>query len=248
MSMFICGPDGPGAPARERVRLSPFVCPWCRGTGKWASGERCMSCLADGLTDDPTPGVDLSREYPLGVTPPELSPAPLPRPPAVMRSSCGDCAFRPGSPEDLGGEGMGSVSIDAPFFCHHGMATKTADPVDYAPAAWIGTRPLGYFVCAGWWQVVVEGQRPPTEPYEPPRSTVHAQPQPIPARRAVPCMEGMGHSEDLDGGCPWCGREIAQRPSGALYRHHNDHGDLCRGSGRVPAPRVVTVELAGVVL
>lgn len=246
--MFVCGDDRPAPVQQLRVRLTPFVCPWCRGTGRWASGERCGDC-SDGLTDDPDVGVDLASDLPDGVEPPELAPAALPRPPAVMRSPCTDCAFRPGSPEDLGGDGMASVSLDRPFFCHHGMSTKTADPVDYAAAAWIGGMPLGYFVCAGWWQVCIDGQAPPVEPYRPPaRPAPHAQPQPARRRAWAPCIEGLGRGQDLDGGCPWCSRDISQRRNGQLYFHHNHDGDPCAGVGRVPAPLVVTVELAGAVL
>jgi hypothetical protein len=246
--MFICGGDDP-SPRRDRelrVRLTPFVCPWCRGTGRWESGERCSNC-AEGLTDDPTAGVDLATSYPVGVEPPELAPAVLPRPPAVMKSSCSDCAFRPGSPEDLGVDGMGQVSLDRPFYCHHGMATKTADPVDYAVAAWIAGMPLGYFVCAGWWQVCVEDQAPPSEPYRALRAAPHAEPQPVRRRGWAPCVEGLGRERELDGGCPWCSRDIAQRRNGQLFYHHNHDGDPCAGVGRVPVPRVVTVELAGAV-
>lgn len=65
---------------------------------------------------------------------------------------------------------------------------------------------------------------------------------------SAPCIEGLGRGCDLDGGCPWCSRDIAQRADGRLCRHHDMHGDLCVGTGRVPVPHVITVELAGVLL
>lgn len=65
---------------------------------------------------------------------------------------------------------------------------------------------------------------------------------------SAPCIEGLGRRPDLDGGCPWCSRDIAQRADGRLYRHHDEQGQWCIGTGRVPVPPVVTVELAGAVL
>lgn len=161
--------SGAQRPTPGRVELTPYVCPWCRGAGRWASGERCMDCHGLGVTDKPAPGVDMSRDYPPGQAPPEQAAARLPRPPAVMKASCLDCAFRPGSPEGLGpqqpdGDGI-RPDVTEPFYCHHGMATKTENPDDYAPAAWLVGRPLGYFVCAGWWDTQVEGRPPDEQPY-----------------------------------------------------------------------------------
>jgi hypothetical protein len=125
---------GAPSPAAGTVRLNRYRCPVC-DNGRWADGERCLHCSGSGVTDDI-----------LGADPAEV--AELPRPPAVMRSPCVDCAFRPGSPE----EEAGRPGPDTAFFCHHGMLRmEEAGGVGYQPAAWAAGMPLGYMVCAGWW-------------------------------------------------------------------------------------------------
>lgn len=99
----------------------------------------------------------------------ELQQGPM----AVRPTSCHDCAFRPGSPEQLGdaryahsGEGeLADVLLSAGFLCHQGMrrrlrlvhptgAVVESDPGDYAP---IVSRSMAWKadgspadVCAGW--------------------------------------------------------------------------------------------------
>lgn len=155
-----CG-IGPGRRIGPRLEVSfnRYRCPWCAGTGRWASEERCMQCAGTGVTDDPSPGADLT--VPDGVAVPDAEAVPLPRPPAVMKSPCIDCAFRPGSPEE-----DSAVRPDAsqPFFCHHGMH-RIGD--SYQAAAWVGGMPLGYMVCAGWWAMAT-GQPGPEAPFRDP--------------------------------------------------------------------------------
>lgn len=152
-----CG-IGPGhrPGPKLQVSLNRYTCPWCRGGGWW-SQERCHNCAGTGTTDDPAVGVDLSE----GGTGQDAPAVPLPRPPAVMKSPCVDCAFRPGSPED----GMeDTADPNSPFFCHHGMH-RVGD--GYQAAAWVGGMPLGYMVCAGWWAFRTGGE-PPEKPFRDP--------------------------------------------------------------------------------
>lgn len=151
----LCG-DGPGRRTGPKltVSLNPYVCPWCDGEGRWnADGERCMNCSGAGVTDDPTPGVDIDGN--------EIPAVPLPRPPAVMRSPCVDCAYRPGSPEE---DSPARPDASVPFYCHHGMH-RVGD--GYQAAAWVGGMPLGYMVCAGWWALAT-GQPLPDKEFRDP--------------------------------------------------------------------------------
>jgi hypothetical protein len=106
-----------------------------------------MDCVGTGVTDS-TPGFS------------EEEVTALPRPPAVMRSPCLDCAFRPGSPEEENGSDL--ANQDLPFYCHHGMTRVDPDGsgAGYLPAAWFGLIPLGYMVCAGWWEWRTNGVLP----------------------------------------------------------------------------------------
>jgi hypothetical protein len=123
------------SPAAGTVRLSRYRCPYC-DNGRWESGEKCLHCHGSGTTDDIA-----------GYSPEEV--VALPRPPAVMKSPCVDCAYRPGSPEE---EDARRPGPDTAFFCHHGMLRQDqAEGTGYQPAAWAAGMPLGYMVCAGWW-------------------------------------------------------------------------------------------------
>lgn len=153
MSVKICATTA-GTAKSLQVDLTRFICPWCQGYGAWGTdGEPCAHCGSSGVTDDPTPGVDLYTDYG-DREPPTVDPVPIPRPPAVMKSPCVDCAYRPGSPEE---DSDIRPSADAPFFCHHGMA-RIGD--GYAAAAWIGGMPLGYMLCASWWALAAGGTLP----------------------------------------------------------------------------------------
>lgn len=93
--------------------------------------------------------------------------------PPVRHEPCGDCAYRPDSPERQGEEHVtGSAELldelvlgDTPFFCHDGIrrpvlwrhpcgATVPGSDVNYRPPIIEGTpyRANGQpaFICAGW--------------------------------------------------------------------------------------------------
>lgn len=129
-SIHWCG--GP-TPNTAKVTFYRWVCPFCEGTGRWAEGERCMNCHGYGLTND-TYGWEES----------ELVPAPVP--PAVMRSPCVDCAYRPGSPEE---ESAARPGPENPFYCHHGLYRQGDGYVSSANLD--NGLPFGAMVCAGWW-------------------------------------------------------------------------------------------------
>jgi hypothetical protein len=85
-----------------------------------------------------------------------------------MKSPCVDCAFRPGSPEHAAvTSAPPEDTVHEPFYCHHGAHLD--DDGRYQYAAFHGRDPVGYFVCAGWWQTTVEGKPLPTEPYRAPK-------------------------------------------------------------------------------
>lgn len=145
-------------PSAPEVTCTPYVCPWCLGHGRWRSGEGCIHCASTGLTDDPSPGVDLAGDYG-DQEPPTVEARRLPRPPAVMRKPCVDCAYRSGSPEEDVRPGP-----EKPFFCHHGLH-RVGD--SYHAPAQLGTMPLGAMVCAGWWALLM-GEERPAEPFRDP--------------------------------------------------------------------------------
>ncbi|WP_037605821.1 hypothetical protein [Streptacidiphilus rugosus] len=125
------------------LRITPWKCPFCIGGLATADGGRCLHCSGSGLTDDP------------------CGPAQrAPRPPAVMRAACADCAFRPGSPE-LEAAGA-SLPEDEPFFCHQGLPVSATGA--YEPVATFRGLPLGAMVCAGWWAMRT-GEQLPGRPY-----------------------------------------------------------------------------------
>jgi hypothetical protein len=123
-------PSASVAPSHDLV-VYPFVCPACEGGGRWSEGETCWNCAGRGLVRT----MDGWDEEPVAA----------PRPPAVMKGPCGDCAFLAGSPEQ-----DAPPPLDKPFFCHAGMPEAEG----YAPTAWYGGLPLGYLVCGGWWAKV----------------------------------------------------------------------------------------------
>ncbi|WP_433893053.1 hypothetical protein [Streptomyces sp. CA-111067] len=134
--------------ADSRLHITPYLCPvpGCVG-GLISDGdggtERCLHCSGTGLTDNPLGGAELA-----------------PRPPAVMRAACADCAFRAGSPELE--DYASRLPEEEPFFCHQGLPVS-ADG-SYRPVATFGGLPLGAMVCAGWWALRT-GEELPAVPY-----------------------------------------------------------------------------------
>lgn len=123
-----------------------YKCPFCLGglTADGADGtEPCHHCSGVGLTDDPCGEAERA-----------------PRPPAVMRAPCADCAYRPGSPE-LEANGA-QLPSDEPFFCHQGVPVSARGA--YTPVATFRGLPLGLMVCAGWWALKT-GEQLPGKPY-----------------------------------------------------------------------------------
>lgn len=126
--------------------ILPFKCPFCVGGIGPSVGdgvERCMHCSGVGLTDDPCGDAERA-----------------PRPPGVMRAPCGDCAFRPGSPE-LEANGA-QLPDEEPFYCHQGLPISAYGA--YTPVATFRGLPLGAMVCAGWWALKT-GDPLPARPY-----------------------------------------------------------------------------------
>ncbi len=132
-----CGPRAELAPSRDGLVILPWICPMCSGHGRCDSlaGRRCLDCDGRGAITDEAAKIWAEVENA------QLRPAPTP--PAVMKKPCGDCAFRPGAPEE-----EARPSLERPFYCHHGMPIVRGS---YAPTAWARGMPLGAMVCAGWW-------------------------------------------------------------------------------------------------
>jgi hypothetical protein len=124
------------------LAIFPYRCPYCVG-GYTGPGEKCLHCAGTSLTDDPSGGAERA-----------------PRPPAVMRAACADCAFRPGSPELE--ESGARLPDDEPFFCHQGLPVTANGR--YMPVAMFRGLPLGAMVCAGWWAMRT-GEPLPGKPY-----------------------------------------------------------------------------------
>lgn len=125
-----------------KLTITPWKCPLCVGGLIGTDGERCLHCHGTGLTDDPLGDAERA-----------------PRPPAVMRAACADCAFRRGSPEL---EALGaSLPVDEPFFCHQGVPVSGKGA--YEPTAMFNGLPLGLMVCAGWWADQTGDQLPERE-------------------------------------------------------------------------------------
>lgn len=155
--------------ARPRVVIYRFICPWCDPegpfnpggrSGRTQDGGKCLDCVGLGVLT----AEDLRDPSVFG--PGELR--EVPRPPAVMKSPCVDCAYRPGSPESDTRPDMVGVPVrpggDVPFFCHHGMV-RVGD--GYESPAYVGTLPLGAMVCAGWW-ALARGEVLPVEAFRDP--------------------------------------------------------------------------------
>lgn len=123
-----------GEPTALRgATLTPYLCPVCLAE----EDPACLYCTGTGLArPDQVEGwpADRVRE--------------VPRPPAVRRAPCGDCAFLAGSPETDADPDLTGHAADQPFFCHQGMPEAYGG---YQPAMTWGGLPLGYLVCAGWW-------------------------------------------------------------------------------------------------
>lgn len=143
------------------VAFFPWLCPLCGGSGRWESGERCMQCTGYGLAGD-----DVWREW-SGVDVDGAPMRPAPVPPAVMRSPCRDCAFRPHSPEQESQQVAVVVTGGEPFYCHHGLHHTGSG---YSPPAVEGPRPVGAMVCAGWW-AAAQGHPYPQGQYRDPPDT-----------------------------------------------------------------------------
>lgn len=147
-----CRPRAELAPSATDVVILPWVCPMCEGEGEVPTAGPCRDCDGRGaITDEAAQiwaeveGVELRR---------------TPTPPAVMGKPCGDCAFRPGAPEE-----DARPSLEQSFYCHHGMPVVAGG---YAPVAWAKGMPLGAMVCAGWWAART-GKDLPAAPYRPAR-------------------------------------------------------------------------------
>ncbi|GAA3722757.1 hypothetical protein GCM10022224_104460 [Nonomuraea antimicrobica] len=153
---FICGghfsPEVP--PSGVGVVILPWQCPLCEGEGRWGDGSACVLCDGRGAITAEAAADWLKGEPEVS----ELKRSPVP--PGVMRKPCGDCALRPGSPEE-----DEPPSPERPFYCHFGMRVVNGS---YAPAAWFDGRPLGALVCRGWWNAVT-GLAWLAEPYRPAR-------------------------------------------------------------------------------
>ncbi|MEU9972329.1 hypothetical protein [Streptomyces sp. NPDC051014] len=131
----------------DGLLILPFRCPFCVAgiapSEKGLDGERCHHCSGIGLTDEPCGDAERA-----------------PRPPGVMRAPCGDCAYRPGSPE-LEANGA-QLPDDEPFYCHQGIPVNASGT--YTPVATFQGLPLGAMVCAGWWALQT-GEQLPAAPY-----------------------------------------------------------------------------------
>lgn len=130
--IHLCGSGRLSAGPPAKAVIYQWICPWCHGPDAPFANERCLHCHGSKVTND-IGGWDKT----------DLVPAP--RPPAVMRNPCVDCAYRPGSPEQDSGIAPGP---ETPFYCHHGLIR---DGDGYITTATVGALPLGAMVCAGWW-------------------------------------------------------------------------------------------------
>ncbi|MFJ4680580.1 hypothetical protein [Kitasatospora sp. NPDC088783] len=138
---------------RGRVYAARYICPVCEGR---PSEVGCLHCHGQGITSDVG-----------GWDPEELT--ELPRPAGVMKSACGDCAAREGSPEDESGD-TNRFDPTRPFHCHWaGMVEIEGRHVPIAQMP-DGT-PVGALVCAGWWDRLTGQDRPLASYREPRRHT-----------------------------------------------------------------------------
>lgn len=136
----------------RRVRALTWLCPLCEGSGDEAGpggggAGRCLHCAGEGLvSDEQAAGWEGAQR--------------APRPPAVRRTPCHDCAFRPFSQEDENNQAL--PDSDSVFFCHQGLSMNAHG--EYVPLLWAAGLPVGSLVCAGWWDIAVCGQAPALAP------------------------------------------------------------------------------------
>jgi len=191
--IHLCGSGRASVGPSPKARIYPYACPFCDG-GELVAGpdpEPCLHCHGTGVTDDVKGwNPDLIKR--------------VPRPPAVMKSPCVDCAYRPGSPESATGIAPGA---DTPFYCHHGMIRQGDG---YVATATVGTLPLGAMVCASWWDMATGGELP-TTPFRDPGGAdrsedapeLPAGDTPTPAFRCPACTRTSYHPQDVATG--YCG-------------------------------------------
>jgi hypothetical protein len=140
-------------------------------------GEASYGCCWGTAIRGPEHCTCWEPEYDLEQLPISDADSPMPMPRAEM---CGDCAFRPDSPERNGDEGYENngglddltelVDKGQPFYCHQGMrrivrwrhpsgAAADDHPGNYAPPmATIANAQIPFKadgtpgdICAGWW-------------------------------------------------------------------------------------------------
>lgn len=130
-------------PPAAGLEIRAWVCPLCEGLGRWEDGDRCAWCTGHGLvSEEPDP-----EDWP------DVTIRRAPRPPAVAKQMCRDCAFRRRSPES-----ERPPPLDRPFYCHRGTLA-TANGYS-APIMYHGS-PIGEQLCAGWWwRATGDGQDP----------------------------------------------------------------------------------------
>lgn len=132
------------------LRWYPYYCPVC-GDDEYPA----RPCLCDGE------GV-ITAEQASGWAEHEL--VPVPRPAAVRKGPCLDCAVRRGSPEHEQDPDLRHVlRPDGPFWCHQGTADVRGEHV-YTLRMNNGA-PIGAELCAGWFDWMTTGALP-EEPYQ----------------------------------------------------------------------------------
>lgn len=140
LPIVFTGCDAKPAPG-PGLQVHPWICPLCKGTGRWSGGERCMQCTGFGLLEE-MPDPEVWGE-----------PERARRPTGVQPRMCKDCAFRPGAPEE-----DQQPPADTPFYCHQ---STHATERGYTPVVTYNGLPIGERICAGWWQRVTgQGEEP----------------------------------------------------------------------------------------
>lgn len=203
--IHLCGSGRASVGPAPRAHVYPYVCPYC-DFGENVSGpdpEPCLHCHGTGVTDDVS-GWD-----------PALIKR-VPRPPAVMKAPCVDCAYRPGSPEEQYGRLV--PGPETPFYCHHGMIRQGNG---YVATATVGTLPLGAMVCASWWNVATGGELPTAPSRDPGGSDrSEAAPElpdgntPTPSFQCPDCQKVSYHPQNITAGyCGNCHAFTGQSPA-----------------------------------